>query len=170
MNKQMLQGFWNSFRLHTGVSLRAVAAIPADKLNEKPVTDMRTPKELSLHAFAYLPAFTQAVINGELKGEDMVEPVDEIQTVEDLVKWCEKSWDTANQNFDKLTDEQLSAMVPTPFGQPFPGWMLLTIIYDEHIHHRGQLYTFLRAMGVEPPFLWSFEESDAKFRPQEVPA
>jgi uncharacterized damage-inducible protein DinB len=110
------------------------------------------------------------VSKGELKAEDVVEPADQIKTVDELVKWCRESWDMADREFEKLTDGQLSAMVPTPFGQPFPGFMLLTITYDEHIHHRGQLYAFLRAMGIEPPFLWSFEENEANFRPQEATA
>ena len=170
MNKQMMQGFWNSFRLHAGVSLRAVAMIPEDKLNQKPISGMRTPKELAVHTFAVLRGMPQGVFKGELRGEDMVEPAEEIKTVDDLVKWCRESWEIADKDFGKLSDEQLAAVIPTPFGQPFPGWMLLTIGYDEHIHHRGQLYAFLRAMAVEPPFLWSFEESEAEFRPQEIPA
>jgi uncharacterized damage-inducible protein DinB len=166
MNKQMMQGFWESFRLHTGVSLRAIAMIPEDKLDAQPVADMRTPKELAVHAFAYVRGIPAGVMKGSLTAEDCTEPVDQIKSRDDLVKWCRESWEIADRDFEKLNDGQLSAQVQTHFGQPFPGWMLLTITYDEHIHHRGQLYTFLRAMGVEPPFLWSFEENDAKFRPK----
>jgi uncharacterized damage-inducible protein DinB len=44
--------------------------------------------------------------------------------------------------------------------------MLATVVYDEHIHHRGQLYVYLRSMGIEPPFIWSFEDNATEFQPK----
>ena len=43
---------------------------------------------------------------------------------------------------------------------------MIQIIYDELLHHRGQLFAYLRAMGVEPPFMWSFEDNAVEFRPK----
>lgn len=40
----------------------------------------------------------------------------------------------------------------TAFGQwTMPIWGLLFYIIDNEIHHRGQGYVYLRALGVEPP-------------------
>jgi len=36
---------------------------------------------------------------------------------------------------------------------------------DEFLHHRGQLYAFARACGVEPPFMWGFADNAPEFRP-----
>jgi uncharacterized damage-inducible protein DinB len=166
MNKSTLQGMWEAVRLHAGVSLRAVAKIPADKLDSNPIPNMRTPKELAIHSFAYLRGIPGAVVKGKLTADDVPEPMDQINSVDDLVAWCRESFEIANSNFEKVTDEQLNAMVDTHFGKPFPGWMLFTIAYDEHIHHRGQLYTYLREMGIEPPFIWSFDENEAAFQPK----
>jgi uncharacterized damage-inducible protein DinB len=43
----------------------------------------------------------------------------------------------------------------TSFGQytGFGYWQILYII-DNEVHHRGQAYVYLRALGVEPPPFW----------------
>jgi uncharacterized damage-inducible protein DinB len=43
----------------------------------------------------------------------------------------------------------------TAFGQrTMPGYDLLLYVVDNEIHHRGQGYVYLRAMGVEPSPFW----------------
>jgi uncharacterized damage-inducible protein DinB len=43
----------------------------------------------------------------------------------------------------------------TIFGQ-WPGTVRSHLLYllDNEIHHRAQLYTYLRALGIEPPAFW----------------
>lgn len=166
MKKESLQGMIEGLRLHVGVSLRAIEAIPADKIDSHPIANMRSPKELALHSFAYMRCVPSGIIKGSFTTEDCAEPVDSITTRDELVKWCKESWEIAEKGLSQATDAQLGAMVETPFGKPFPGWMLATIVYDEHLHHRGQLFVYLRAMGIEPPFIWSFEDSATEFQPK----
>ena len=166
MHKAMAEGTWQSLRLHVGVTLRALEMIPEDKLDSHPVSDMRTPKELAIHAFAYMRGIPAGIAKGNLVPEDCAEPVDQIKTKADLLKWCKESFEVGTAGFEKLTEEQITSMPETYFGKPFPGWVLVSIVYDEHLHHRGQLYVYMRALGIEPPFLWSFDESAAEFQPK----
>jgi len=39
---------------------------------------------------------------------------------------------------------------------------------DEFLHHRGQLYVYARLFSVAPPFIWSFGENTAEFRPAAI--
>jgi hypothetical protein len=40
----------------------------------------------------------------------------------------------------------------TAFGQwTMPVWDLLFYVIDNEVHHRGQGYVYLRALGIEPP-------------------
>lgn len=40
----------------------------------------------------------------------------------------------------------------TTFGQyPGTGYSILLYAIDNEIHHRGQGYVYLRALGIEPP-------------------
>ena len=35
-------------------------------------------------------------------------------------------------------------------------WQYFLFAYDEHWHHRGQLYVYLRLLGKEPPNLYDY--------------
>ena len=170
MNKDSLRGIMEGLRMHVGVSLRAVAAIPPAKLDSNPVANMRTPKELAVHAFAYMRGIPKGILKGKLTAEECVEPFDQIKSLDQLLTWCQESWNSMEADFEKFTDAQLAAMVETYWGPTFPGYVLIPIVYDEHLHHRGQLYTYLRSMGAEPPFLWSFEENAPAYQPKAMKA
>jgi uncharacterized damage-inducible protein DinB len=89
-----------------------------------------------------------------------------IRSRDDLVRFCRQCWDAADRAAKTVTDAQLQAMVKTPWGRDFPGFVMFTIVNDEFLHHRGQLYVYLRAMGVEPPMLWDFGHNEPAFQPQ----
>jgi len=41
------------------------------------------------------------------------------------------------------------------FGQyEFPAIQNILYFIDNEVHHRGQGYVYLRALGIEPPFFW----------------
>jgi len=60
-----------------------------------------------------------------------------------------------------ITDEELAANVETPFGT-YPAWQMFAFAYDEHWHHRGQLYTYARLAGKDAPMLYDYENSPAE--------
>ena len=63
-----------------------------------------------------------------------------------------------------VTDAQLQATVQTPWGgMTMPGWMCASVINDEYFHHRGQLYCYLRQLGVEPPMVWDFTHNAPEY-------
>ncbi|MEO8131483.1 MAG: DinB family protein [Bryobacteraceae bacterium] len=61
----------------------------------------------------------------------------------------------AEDAFAAVTEDHLAAQVESPFGT-FAGWQFFNFAYDEHWHHRGQLYTYIRLIGKEPPMLYSY--------------
>jgi len=69
-----------------------------------------------------------------------------------LAQWDEttKQLDTT---FSQIPPERFQAVM-TAFGQwTMPAFDLLLYIVDNEIHHRGQGYVYLRALGIEPhPF------------------
>ena len=79
-------------------------------------------------------------------------------------------WDEITTGIDAawpaVTVEQLQA-THKAFGQwEMPGYGLLLYVVDNEIHHRGQAYVYLRALGVEPPAFpdRSAEGVSTKFR------
>jgi uncharacterized damage-inducible protein DinB len=54
-----------------------------------------------------------------------------------------------------MSEEDVARSVESPMGT-YPAWQYFTFAYDEHWHHRGQLYVYLRLLGKEPPNLYDY--------------
>jgi uncharacterized damage-inducible protein DinB len=172
MNKAVLQPMWEHFRTINGITLRAIQAIPQDKLDARPCTDMRTPKELVAHMYNSLRVITDGTAKGEIhwSEEDDKKAAAGLHSKDELYRFALDSWTQADKAVRSLTDEKLTGLVKTPWGESFPGFICVNITYDEHLHHRGQLYAFLRQLGVEPPFMWDFEHNAPEFQPRAAAA
>ena len=166
MDKATITRNWISFRCAHGIGLRAVAALPEDALDRHPIPGMRTPKELVVHLYAMTKAFPAAVRDGRMSEVDEKALLAGIRSKADLLAFCRQQFDHGDAIVGLLTDAQIAATVETPWG-PHPGFVMMTILNDEFWHHRGQLYVFLRALGVEPAMLYDYEHNEAAFQPRE---
>ena len=70
MNKTMINGMWDHFRTVNGITLRAIEAIPKDKLDSRPCKDMRSPKELVGHMYALMRKIAEGVPKGVQSSSD----------------------------------------------------------------------------------------------------
>lgn len=165
MKKTSAEHMWEMMRLRHGIGLRCIDAIPADQLDARPVKDMRTPKELVVHMYSFLRDATESLASRTLTSTEEVE-LAATKTKQDLVKFADRSWKAASAAFEKLTDAQLTGTVKAPWGEMQASDMIGTV-QDEFLHHRGQLYAFLRQLGVEPPMNWDFEGSAPEYRPKQ---
>jgi uncharacterized damage-inducible protein DinB len=168
MTRQNLESLWEQFRLSNGVTLRALQAIPDDQLGASPVPNMRSARELVDHIYSYVKAIPQAVVKGQITAADVEPQLARLATTQDMVAYARECFQQADEAVKQITDQQLSSMVATHWGPSFPGSMMMTVLYDEHLHHRGQLYAYLRALGIEPPFIWGFEENEPAFQPKKA--
>jgi uncharacterized damage-inducible protein DinB len=170
MNKQTLLRMWDHLRQANGIAMRAIALLPADKLDSHPIPNMRTPKELVVHMYdVVFKAIAEGVLRGEVEKDEIADEKKisaGIKSRDDLLKFARQSWEAAERAVASITDSNLAASVKTPWGKPFPGFVLFGITHDEFLHHRGQLYAYLRALGVEPPMMWDFDNNAPEFRPQ----
>jgi uncharacterized damage-inducible protein DinB len=101
----------------------------------------------------YLTELTETVLQG--KHIDNKEP--KFQSKPELLKWMGEQIKKGNENFAKITDAQMAQTIEA-WGQPFQAWQLLGLIPTEVIHHRGQMTTYLRLMGIEPVFIGDFDK------------
>ena len=165
MNKATLAPIWDMIRLRHGIGLRCVQALPADQLDSHPIRGMRTPKELVVHMYSFIRAAAESVITGSLAWDEKAE-LAKVKTRDELAAYAQTCWKAADASYAKITDAQLSAKVKAPWGE-MPGFVMLTTIPDEYLHHRGQLYAYLRQLGVEPPANWDFEHSAPELQPKQ---
>ena len=82
--------------------------------------------------------------------------VSALATVADAVGYARACHDAAERIFRALSEDDVVRPVNSPFGT-YPAWQYLMFAYDEHWHHRGQLYTYLRLLGKEPPMLYDYQ-------------
>jgi uncharacterized damage-inducible protein DinB len=70
-----------------------------------------------------------------------------------LEKWDEATLEI-NQYWAQLAIEDFNETFNL-FGQyEFPVIQNILYFVDNEVHHRGQGYVYLRALGIEPPFFW----------------
>ncbi len=66
-----------------------------------------------------------------------------------------RRWDESTKQIEALWPKIPAGRfqeTDTAFGQwTMPVWALVLYVIDNEIHHRGQGYAYLRALGVEPP-------------------
>jgi uncharacterized damage-inducible protein DinB len=149
--------FLQHWQGHRQLTRRVIEAFPENELFQFSVGGMRPFSELALELITIAPAGMQGLATGvwQQAGElfhhsDAVKPT----TKDELLRL----WD--------LVTEQINTLWPTvaperwqeidlAFGM-YEGPMYSQVFYwvDNEIHHRGQGYVYLRALGIEPPPFW----------------
>jgi uncharacterized damage-inducible protein DinB len=168
VNKRTLDAVWDQVRQKYGVYLRLLEAIPDDQYQAHPIRGMRTPAEMVAHTSSgIVRSIAQGVVKGEIKPNAAIETADaqSLKTSADAIAYARRCWKEADKAVASIGDDQLAAMV-NAWGMALPGSACITILTDELVHHRGQLYVFARACGGNPPFLWSFGENAPEFAPR----
>ena len=165
MKKSTAIRIWDLMRLRHGIGLRCIDALPGDQIDARPVKDMRTPKELVVHMYMFMRTAAESLLTGSLTHDEKPE-LARIRTKQDLVEFADRSWKAADAAIAKVTDAQLAATVKAPWGEirasDLFGW-----IQEEYLHHRGQLYAFIRQLGAKPPENWDFEGSAPEYQPKQ---
>ncbi len=165
MNRQEFLAQRDYINMVHGVTVRAIGAFSDDELDFRPRPGMRTPRELIFHVYrqAQLTAeaaqsgqFTMEAMNGS-NPEDPVAAADakRLVTVDDVRAFAEGCHETAEKIAQALSEDDINRSVESPMGT-YPAWRFFSFAYDEHWHHRGQLYTYLRLLGKEPPMLYDY--------------
>jgi uncharacterized damage-inducible protein DinB len=166
MTRQQFTPFWAHVREMNGIAMRLVEQVPADKFGARPIANMRSVGELLAHMYGMvLRATTVGITTGEIAQPDEAAIVATFKTRDDVLRFCRECWNTSDQAAAKITDAQLAGKVKTPWGFDMPGEMCAGVVLDEFVHHRGQLYCFVRALGApEVPMMWDFEHNAPEFR------
>jgi uncharacterized damage-inducible protein DinB len=170
MNKQALIGVRHYFDMVHGVTLRLIGSFSDEDLDYRPKPGMRSVRELIAHVYTQERVLAEGVKSGKLtlevenqanpETEDGKKIADSLSTIAEAQAYARESHKAAGELLNSLTDEQIASPVEAPYGT-FPAWQFFSFAYDEHWHHRGQLYTYARLLGKEPPMLYSYEENEA---------
>lgn len=142
-------GNWN--RVHKQTT-RLMAKAPDDKYDWKPSETAMTLGELMNHLWISEWGIVEAAITGSFPKENRPE---KISKTADMVSAFDKSHQDMVGKVTALTPEELAGEV-APFGpeKKMSRATILQVLQEHEIHHRGQLYVYLRALGCEVPPLF----------------
>lgn len=169
MNTKKLAAMWDHLRQVHGIGIRVLDAIPADKIDAHPIPNMRTPKELVVHMYAMtFREISEGTLRGKINTLDEKALAEGIKTHADLVQFAKDQWTAADKAVAQMTDTTLTNTVSTPWNFEAPGSVMMEIIHDEYMHHRGQLYAYVRALGNDVPMMWDFENNAPEFQPKQA--
>jgi uncharacterized damage-inducible protein DinB len=135
------------WQAHRRLTRRMIEAFPDDKLFTFSVGGMRPFGELAMEMLGMAEPTVRGVVT---KKWDQYSGGKATSKAELLRQWDEstKQLDTL---FPQIPAEHFKDTV-TAFGQyTMPVNELILYTVDNEIHHRGQGYVYLRALGIEPP-------------------
>jgi uncharacterized damage-inducible protein DinB len=138
---------WN--RIHQQTT-RVMALAPNDQYDWKPAETSMPLGELMNHLWRAEIGLAE----GALTGKSSARPAPLSDSAE-MVAAFDKAHAELVERVAALTPEQLEETV-TPFGPEYPmkRRVILTMLHEHEIHHRGQLYVYLRMLGCELPHLY----------------
>ena len=132
---------------HRRLTRRTIEAFPGDQLFAFSVGGMRSFGELALEMQGMAVPTLRGMLTGEWSGVAM--PTS--KSKEELLR----AWDASTTEIDSLWPQLPASRfheTMTAFGQyTMLGHDLVLYVIDNEIHHRGQGFVYLRALGIEPP-------------------
>ena len=142
---------------HRGLTRRVIEAFPEKELFSFSVGGMRPFSELAMEMIDMGgPGVIGLATNNWKKLEDLDHFNKNAlpKTKQELLAQWDKVTALIEEYWPKITPERFREMT-LAFGQ-YEGpvyWMYFYFV-DNEIHHRGQGYVYLRALGIEPPPFW----------------
>lgn len=139
--------FRSHWQGHRALTRRAIALFPADQLFTFSIGGMRPFSAFATECLGMAVPTLHGIITREWKSFATAEAT----TRDEILR----QWDAATIEIDRLwptIPAERFQEVDTAFGQfTMPIYSLLLYLVDNEIHHRGQGYVYLRALGLEPP-------------------
>jgi uncharacterized damage-inducible protein DinB len=157
MEKKDVMAMLKYFDKVQKVTLKAVNLIPPKKLNFKPCPEVMSSKDLVHHIYANEKVFANGAKKGFITQEDFKEGSREFKSLRSLINYARKVHQNTNRIARSLTGKQMKKKIKTFWGDQLSAYACFFVIYDEHWHHRGQLFTYLRLLGIKPPDLYDFK-------------
>jgi uncharacterized damage-inducible protein DinB len=135
---------------HRALTRRTIEAFPEDDLFNFSLGGMRPFAELATEFIRMAVPIVDGVATGKWVEYTGAKPVSKSEI---LALW-DKQTKELNEKFPAIPPHRF-AEVDKAFGQwTMPGIATIQYAIDNEIHHRGQGYVYLRALGIEPPHFW----------------
>jgi len=140
-----------------------IAAIPSSNADYRPDPQARSAAEIAWHIAAAEQRFYRGIIDGAFDFNAIPRPEGGL-TSANILNWYEESFSRNFEGLTRLTGEQAAKVIDFRGLFQFPAVAYLDFSIRHSSHHRGQLSTYLRAMGGKVPAIYgeSYDSAEAK--------
>lgn len=140
-----------------------IEAIPNVNRDYRPDARSKTAMELAWHIVAAEHRFYSGIVVGAFDFSPIQRPED-VQTGPQIAQWFGESFGKSSAEIGALSGEQLTRVLDFRGLFQMPAVAYLNFALNHSIHHRGQLSTYLRAMGGRVPAIYgeSYDSAEAK--------
>lgn len=148
ISKEMLLEHWLG---HRNLTRKVIEKFPEKELFEFQIGGMRSFSDLVKELLSIAAPGLENIVKNEAAPYSHMES---LTTKELLLKQWDEDTPKIISYYNQISDARFHEKFNL-FGQyEFP--VIENIIYfiDNEIHHRGQGFVYLRALGIEPPFFW----------------
>ena len=137
---------------HRGLTRRTIEAFPEEAFFNYSIGGMRTFADMVMELLGIAGPGIKEIATGEI--QELIEEVDHGNKKAKILELWDEATDEINTYWAQIKPEQFQQNIKI-FGQ-YEGTIWSSIFYfiDNEIHHRGQGYVYLRALGIEPPFFY----------------
>jgi uncharacterized damage-inducible protein DinB len=149
----------NEYRTTSGI----IGAIPAANADYRPDPQARSAAEIAWHIAAAEHRFYGGIVSGAFDFNAIPRPEGGL-TSENILKWYADSFAKNFDSLTRLTPEQGAKIIDFRGMFQLPAVAYLDFSIKHTVHHRGQLSTYLRAMGGKVPAIYgeSYDSAEAK--------
>jgi uncharacterized damage-inducible protein DinB len=135
---------------HRRLTRKTIEAFPEDKLFQFSIGGMRPFADLAWEFIGMAVPVVDGVSTNQWKQFSGTKPT----TKSELLRVWDEQTEELNRKFPAIPPSRFSE-VSKAFDQwENPGIVTIEYAIDNEIHHRGQAYVYLRALGIQPPNFW----------------
>jgi len=145
------KAFFGYYDRAWSVAVKAVSQFPADRLDWRPAEGMMTAGDLIHHISGAEEFFTRGLTTGEWEAKPEGKRPGSIPA---LVEHMETAHQQSKNAFWNLPAEDYQRIRNCPFIGDAPLEVFLLGMFEHLLHHRGQLYSYYRLLGMEPPSMY----------------
>ncbi|MFB3894780.1 MAG: DinB family protein [bacterium] len=115
----------------------------------KPTPEIFSFKELLFHIIGAEAGFTDLIKTGTWPRNKY--PAENYKTKQEIIDLLKTAHKQSIATLEEISEEQLNKMIKTPWGVEMTTSMLMWGMRDHMIHHRAQLFVYIRLKGIKPP-------------------
>jgi len=134
---------------------KGILKIPPEQLDFRPTPANMRARELAHHVYQVVFLLTRTVEVGAFRVENldaMPFDLEAVERSEEIVAYGQAVKAYVRDAVSRFTEDDMERVVRE--GRHPTGFDNMNLLFEEALHHRGQLMTYLRLMGIVPPYLY----------------